>query len=224
MKPVSSSLSRTIDIVNDALFYNQPISVPDRDTIAAWIASRQGKPNAYADMFAPTAQDMRDGLVLFTGERVTSGASLRHVSGEEACRVLTLLGSTSPDAVAALDRARNGLIARLQHCGINKDGFFCCGTCDPALWRHVILGTLPAAERWLDSGLKTLKAHRDGKRRWRRFPFYYTMLALSEVDDPRARAEIRYAAPSAERYLARPHLESIAVRRRDVLARALDQL
>ena len=30
--------------------------------------------------------------------------------------------------------------------------------------------------------MKMLKAHCDGKARWGRFPFYYTLLALSEID------------------------------------------
>ena len=55
----------------------------------------------------------------------------------------------------------------------------------------------------LSGGLKYLKSFRDGKGRWRRFPYYYTLLALSEIHGLDADAEIRYAAPGLERMLRR---------------------
>jgi hypothetical protein len=51
--------------------------------------------------------------------------------------------------------------------------------------------------------LRYLKEHRDGKRRWHRFPFYYTLLALSEMDGEEVALEIEYAAPVLERMLRR---------------------
>jgi hypothetical protein len=51
--------------------------------------------------------------------------------------------------------------------------------------------------------MRYLNEFRDGRGRWRRFPFYYTLLALTEIPGPGAVSEIRYAAPGLERMLGR---------------------
>lgn len=58
-------------------------------------------------------------------------------------------------------------------------------------------------EERLHGGLTYLKEHRDGKGRWRRFPFYYTLLALTEIPGNAADNEIRYVAPGLVRMLKR---------------------
>ena len=225
MRIYRNSLSRTIDSVNESFFFGHDSTQAERDEIAQWIAARQGKPNCYADMFAPTPTEMREGIVLFTGERLGPSASLRHVSGEEACRAVILLGSKAKAVQSSLAGATNAMVTRLSHFQPNKAGMFCCGTCDPALWRHLAVGGLRGAEEWLAIGLKALKAHRDGNGKWRRFPFFYTMLALLEIDDPKAIAEMRYAAPTGAAYLRRAanteNPDPTRLRRRSVLERAM---
>lgn len=223
MKINRKSLSETLDSVNEALFFNHKTLSAEREEVAKWIASRQGKPNSYAEMFAPTANDIKNGIRLFTGETVRSGAALRHVSGEEACRALIMLKPRSKEARTAMKKASAGILSRLDIARQNKRELFCCGTCDPALWRHINAGGLPGAERWIESGLKFLKAHRNGDGTWRRFPFYYTLLALTETDLSAAVRELRYAADACERRLARMKPSSpIKTRRITVLERALE--
>jgi hypothetical protein len=48
------SLGLTLDSVSESLFFEKPIPESQRIALAKWIASRQGLPGAYADMFAPT--------------------------------------------------------------------------------------------------------------------------------------------------------------------------
>jgi hypothetical protein len=62
---------------------------------------------------------------------------------------------------------------------------------------------LSRREARLRGGLTHLREHRDGSGRWRRFPFYYTLLALTEIPGRAAGREIRYAAPGLERMLKR---------------------
>jgi hypothetical protein len=63
-----------------------------------------------------------------------------------------------------------------------------------------------------------LKEHRDGDGRWRRFPFYYTLLALAEIKGRSAIEEMRYAAPGLERVLRRRTRGSKYESRRRALA------
>jgi hypothetical protein len=203
MQIFQDSLAKTFDSVQEAFFFKEKISAALREQVASWIAEHQGKPGSYANMFAPMPSDVRNGIHLFTGEVVRSGASLRHVSGEEACRALLLLKPRSKSAQAALARATAGMSEALQRSESKTNNFFCCGTCDPALWRHIVAGGLRGHEVWLSRGMKAMRDHRDGNGKWRRFPFFYTLLALSEIDLPEAVAELRYSAKIGEKYLAR---------------------
>lgn len=222
MRIYPTSLARTVDSVNEDFFFGKSVSLQQREEVALWIAGQQGLPGAYANMFAPTTYDIKNGIRLFTGEMLASSAALRHISGEEASRALILLNSRSNEIKAALARATDGMLSALERAKQSKRDFFCCGTCDPSLWRHITAGGLQGAEEWLVRGMKALKAHRDGNGRWRRFPFYFTLLALSDIDLPSATQEMRYTAKVCERCLVRVRTsDPFAHRREIVLERVL---
>ena len=66
---------------------------------------------------------------------------------------------------------------------------------------------------------------RAGEHQWRRFPFWYTVLALSEMDMTEAKAELKHAAPALERTASRPAASAVYARRRQELAsRSLSHL
>ncbi|MFB3883132.1 MAG: hypothetical protein ACE149_17830 [Armatimonadota bacterium] len=211
------SLAVTLDRVNDALFSGRAIPRSARSEAAAWIAGRQGLPGCYADMFAPTKQDFA-GAHLFTGEAIASRAATAHVLGEEAMRALRLLGITSPAVIGALARAKDGMEARLGGGASQPVGLYCCGTCSCAYWRNLAAGGLDHGEARLAQGMKGLKARRLGTGRWRVFPFFYTVLALTEIELPGARAELHYAAPVLERYLQSATTGNLTSQRRHALA------
>jgi len=215
-----NSLALTLDALNEAFFYKKSLSEPEKKQVAQWIAGRQGKPGAYANMFAPTASDFTGGVRLFTGERLNSRAATAHILGEEACRALILLGAQDSDVRSALDRASHGMMYRLKAAEdkYGFSGFYCCGTCTSSLWRHLAAGGLQDSKSRLEAGMKVLKNHRDGKGKWLRFPFYYSLLATSELDLPSAIEEMRYVSPVCERYLKSTHQEDVYTERRQILA------
>ena len=214
------SLAATVDAVNEAFFYGQRLAKSERARAAKWIASRQGKPYSYAEMFAPTDKDYLEGFRVFTGERIRSGAATGHILGEEASRALILLDVRDDRVARALNCATEGMMGRLVRS--RTPGMYCCGPCSVSLWRHLVVGGLEEPEKRLRDGMRSLKAHRDGEGKWRRFPFYYTLLALAEVQLPSALVEMKYAAPVAERLLKRCVLkDDYAKRRRDLLMRVV---
>jgi len=220
-----NSLAATLDAVNEVFFYKRSLSKSQREKVAKWIASWQGKPNSYANMFAPTENDLNGDVRVFTGERLRSGGSIRHILGEEACRALILLDVSIVDVHNALNRASQGMMSALKRSedGGFTTGMYCCGTCTCSLWRHLAVGGLEDAEHRLVAGMKALKLHRDGNGKWRRFPFYYTLLALSEIDLPSAIEEMRYASKVCERYLRRSPKDKITQRRRLLVERVLEK-
>jgi hypothetical protein len=104
-------------------------------------------------------------------------------------------------------------------------GLFCCGKCSVGLWRNLLAGGLDRREERLSRGAAHLKSMRDGQHQWRRFPFWYTVLALSEMDNAAAAAELRYAAPELTRVAKRAVPSATYARRRhEVAVRALNRL
>ena len=70
--------------------------------------------------------------------------------------------------------------------------------------------------------MKTLRAARLADGKWRRFRFYFTILALSEIGLPAARQERKYAAPRCESLLKRrPRDDQFDARRRQLAERIL---
>ena len=218
------SLGKTIDAINEVLFYKRSLPRNERKKAAQWIAIQQGKSGAYGSMFAPTAKDFSEGIKVFTGERIQSNAAIGHILGEEACRALILLHVRNKEVDHALRAANHGMLRLLYRAKDNKRGFYCCGMCTSALWRHLAVGGLDHAQERLRRGMRVLKQRRDGTGRWRNFPFYYTLLALSEIDLPTAIEEMRYAAKVCEGLLKRLPLDGkISQRRRCLIERILAQ-
>ena len=216
-----ASLSQTVDAINAALQERRQIPAVERKRVASWLVARQGLPGAYAETFAGFAAEQKRGIVVFTGERITS-ASARHILGEEACRALRLLGLRDPAAKAALKRADAGLMQCLERAAQDprntNPGRYCCGKCSVGLWRNLLSGGLDRREERLRRGIAHLRSVRDGQGQWQKFPFWYTVLALSEADLLEARRELKYAAPLLERAVRKAPASTLHARRRQELA------
>ena len=148
------SLALTLDALNEAYFFQLPIA--HKEQVAEWLAGRQGKPGSYANMFAPTKVDFNESIRLFTREKVQSRVATSHILGEEACRALILLEVHSSSVDDTLGRASLGMMNRLKTSN-RLSGMYCCGTCTPALWRHLAVGGLEDGEAWLSAGMSMLK-------------------------------------------------------------------
>ena len=223
-----TSLSQTVDAINATQFDGRGLATSERSAVARWIAARQGLPGAYGGTFAGFPAERSRGIVLFTGERIAS-ASARHILGEEASRVLRLLRVQDRNVTRALEAADEGLLRCLARAAADprnqNPGLFCCGKCSVGVWRNLLAGGLDRQEERLQHGALHLRSVRDGEHGWRRFPFWYTVLALSEMDGDEAKAELKYAAPLLEAAASRAVPSAVYARRRHELAgRVLNRL
>jgi hypothetical protein len=164
-----------------------------------WVLTRQGLDGAYCNLFSPTDLDLNRGLRLLTGELITSGAALRHILGEEALRTTIVWGLKSSSAVKQALEGFNQILER----GGRSGGTYCCYNCTIAFLR-----TLTAAkpEEWdtiLQKGLSAIEEARTNDGKWHGYPFYYTLLMLSDLDADLARSELRHASKAAEKLLKR---------------------
>jgi hypothetical protein len=218
-----NSLAATIDAINDAYFYGKTLPKLEKEKAAKWIAGRQGLPYSYRGLFAPTKRDFRQGFKLFTGERVRTGAATGHILGEEATRALIMLDVKDRGVSDALSRANASMMEAVKRSDKiwGNYGEYCCGICSVAYWRNLAGGGLENQERRLKAGMNVLNSHRDGNGRWKGYPFYYTLLTLSEIDLPSARREIEYSLPSVERVVRRKPTRDKIGRRRETLAKRI---
>jgi hypothetical protein len=210
-----NSLAVTLDAVNAALFNGRPPSKAEEEEAARWIASQQVKGGLQAGLFAPTEDDYQEGVRLFTGERLRTKLATRNILTAEAARALVLFGMGED----ILERTNRWL---LEQCFASTCTVSECAHSTVGLMRYLAVGGLAGSEKRLDAHFAVLSQHRDGQGRWRRFPFYYTLLALSETDLPAAVEEMRYAAPACEWFLRRsPKGDLFIPRQRSVMERVL---
>jgi hypothetical protein len=119
----------------------------------------------------------------------------------------------------ALEKANGGMLRRLRQTEDSDKvhGMYCCGICSVAYWRNVMVAGLDRNEERLTAGMAALRARRTDDGRWRRFPFYYTLLALSEMNLGPALDEMRYTAPLLERYVKKKVTDSRFSERRHII-------
>jgi len=219
-----NSLAATLDAVDEALFYDRTLPEADLEATARWLAARQVRSGKRAGMFAPTDRDYGRGVTLFTKEKLQTRLAARNILTAEAARALTLFGRTSPgvqDARQCVDRANRWLSRQCfaRDCMVGE-----CAHSGIGLMRYVAVRHGDRAQEWLEHHLEMLSARRDSKGRWKGLPFYYTLLALTEIDLPSARHELRYAGPACERVRKRLSGDDpVARRRRDVVHRVLSR-
>jgi len=208
----ADSLVETVDEVNDAFFWGRPISGREKERAIKLITSRLALPGAYANMFAPTDKDLGNSFHLFTGETVKAGPGMRHIIGEEACRSLLLLGREDPGVLKTVAKAGERVLGELPSHRSRAPatsegpirlayGMYCCPTCTCALWRHVSSLRHDQYGEYLAAGLRSLRARRDQSGQWNGWPFYYTLLTLTTVDESLAIAELQHAAKFCEKRL-----------------------
>ena len=220
----NKSLFNTIDNVSEALFFDLDIDKDEQFEVAEFIVNQQGKPYTYANTFAPTAYDLNEDLILFTGEKIKSGAGKCHMIGEEASRVLRQMDLHNEKVELALKKADRGLKEQIDKYYKEQKyeyGMYCCRTCSCALWNNLASGGLDEDTDLLKAGINYLKKHRDNKGRWEGFPFYYTLFVLNSIELGLVSEELKYASGSIEKRLKRKHEKNKYEIRRNLICKMI---
>ena len=163
-----------------------------------WVESRQGLENSYCSLFSPTAQDLSQGMRLPTGEQVRTKVATMHILGEEALRTLIVWNLQSSALVA---KALKGMDLSIERGG--KTGSYCCYNCTIAFLRTLAITKIDGKDDILRKGLNTIRKARTPNGKWHGYPYYYTLLFLSEIDTPQAKEEKKHAGKTSQRLLRR---------------------
>lgn len=172
-----------------------------------WIQERQGKEGSYKvnghNLFAP-AEDDKEKVELITGEKFDSTGGTDHILGQEALRALMLWGRGEDVETKRALKALYSLLDTEQDYGTPREsGFFCCAKCSVAMLKTVSVVKTESWEETLEQGVGKINQNRDGEGRWGKYPFYYTLLALSEIESDSAIEELKYAAENGGSLLKR---------------------
>lgn len=216
----STSLVKTIDNINERFLFGEPITEDEGLEASRWIASRQGETGHYRSMFAPTQSDFEHGMHLFTGEKLVC-ASGRHIMGQEAARAAWLLGNEDPSVMNAYHRATDWM---QDEPGFLQSGTFCCGRCTLAFWRHARVGYFKDIEKHITTGMQMMKDHRKQGGEWSRFPFFYAVYTLMDLDLDPAYNELKHALPVMERYVKNKRVGIYSQRRVAIIRKALEKI
>jgi hypothetical protein len=196
-----NSLSTTLDNINDRFLKDIKFSASEKKQVLDYITSRHAAAGSYRNMFAPTDKDYSQVIKLFTGEPLTTRASKAHILSEECCRILKTLNVNNKAASIAFVESMKDLKDAVNSSKVlNKyaEGTYCCAKCTAAYWRN-LSSDLKHNKTEITNGLKYLKSMRDGKGRWKKFPYYYTVYSLVTIDLPQAKDELRYTSLMLEK-------------------------
>jgi hypothetical protein len=128
--------------------------------------------------------------------------------------VLTVLQPTNAGVARVAKTCRQRALDRFSQEARRKRGMYCCYSCTSAGWQALAVTPGVEADELLEAGLSLLRPLRTSTGRWGKFPFWYTVLALSDIDRPSVLAELRHAAPALERAMkARPKQGKVSQRR-----------
>ncbi len=225
----TNSLFETVDNVSEALFFQKEITGDEKNGIIEFIIRQQDHPLAYYNTFAPTEQDMKGDLVLFTGEKIKTKAGRRHMIGEESSRILRLIGQEKEEVQKALKIADNGILSCIEMVRNHPKyihGTYCCKACSTSLWLNLSSGGLRNDESMLTAGIRYLKHQRDRDGSWQGFPPNYILYVLNEIQNDLALDELKYAGPTVERRLKRlgsPE-SKFEVRKKAIYERILEKI
>lgn len=203
-----------VDVLNEAFFYSQPVKAEQRVSIgkslSAWLTPLVEAMETHASWV-----DALDSAVLYSGERLKTGFAARYILLLEGGLTLFRFGLGSAAEIRLLQRV--GRVAQktcfAQQCLKGE-----CAVATIAWMRWLGAGLSPAAQPGVEHFLGLLMENRDGKGRWMRFPFFYTLLALEELTHLAARRERQYALQACLRFLNKRGEESERQRRRCDLA------
>jgi hypothetical protein len=214
-----TSLTATLDATAEAIFYQNNISTFLRNEITNQIINRQCQTGVNTGFFLLYASESQAKVKLFSGESLNTNLARNHIPMIEAVRILKLLDIGSYAVTHAIELA-NQRMEKICYSSFCAKGE--CKSLTIAYLRVLSLdGSVNSAPRMI-SHITNLANHRDGKGKWGGFPFFYTLLMLSEIDDPLAIQELKYAAPFCEKQLSQNwSADPFSKRRQDIIAKAL---
>jgi hypothetical protein len=217
----NGGLARALERADTMVRRGEQAAAETRHVLVRSLLGHQILAGRKAGLFALDPEDWERGPRLWTGEPIRTKLAAEHVFSQEAARLLHRLGEQDPAVERAVALAAGrlaGTCYAAQHCTIGE-----CATSFIGYVRYLASVHGDDARGDVSRRVQTLSQHRAPNGRWIRFPFFYTLLVLSELPKPVAENELSFARDAIARSTLRPSIEGPYAGRRtrllqDVLA------
>jgi len=188
------SLFALIDEIEAALHSGEELQDSTRESWVEQVVSHQIETGRNAGAFRPAKSDLAGEAWLFTGERLNTKLAVWNVLTAESARLVSILGRGEA-STESLHRAAAWLSPR---CFASRDCVI--GECAHSFVAHLrYINATGEDPSTVTRYVHLLGQSRQESGRWLRFPFFYTVLTLSEIQSEAARAELRFAIPALRR-------------------------
>ena len=216
-----TSLAATLDSASEAFFYQKPIPATQRQEAASMLVSRQIHSGSNFGFFILFTTETEARSTLFSGEQLLTDFARSHIQLIESARVLALLGVDNDEVIHSI-RVADQLMGTFCYSKFCPKGE--CKSLTIAYMRYLSSCNTKDSITRLNSLLSKLPGHRDGKGKWIGFPYFFTLLMLSEVDDPLVSQELHYAAPLCKKHREQlGSVDPISIRRQAIITKALSR-
>jgi hypothetical protein len=180
----------------------------DLEQVVDFIIGQQIRYGQDAGIFVESRNVSRSKVRVYTGEKIQTYLAAKNILTIESTRALVLTRSSSESASSSIALAASWLE---NQCFSN----FCttgeCKHSSVAFMRY--LNALGTTDR-LEHMVSKLSKFRDGKGGWKGFPYFFTLLALSEIESPIVDDELHYAFSFTDQRFRRIQSEEPYISRR----------
>ncbi len=213
-----SSLYATVTNAARFLLEGGSLDAAERASLAGWIFAHQNRQRGF--VFHPTSDELAVGITLLSGERARTRLLAANAVELETLRLLALLQPDDPQVQCICVEA-DARLSRLCFANVCTTGE--CAHASIAVLRYWATRDSSGSAARIGHALDAIKQDRRGDGRWRRFPFYFTLLWLVELPADLAREGLAYVSGVCERLLSRsrPAVEPAGTIREAILRRAI---
>ena len=213
------SLYKTVTNAARELFFGGSFSDAEKAKLANWILDHQNRCKGF--MFYPSEQDREGGIQFFSGEKPRAKFLVDNLVELETLRVLALIQPGELKVRSIFQEANRRIypLCFANGCIVGE-----CAHASIAFRRYLLVQDQIASGEKNRQTLQAMKLRRSDEGKWRGFPFYFTLLWLTELPGSMGGDELDYAREYCERLSRRmKDEEPLDEVRRKILQRALER-
>jgi hypothetical protein len=207
-------------ITNAAMFlFNGGSYTPSENVILTrWILSHQNRYKGF--IFYPTQADRENGIRLFSGEKPKTKFLADNAVELETLRILALIQPEALEVQQVLQKANERLFRLCFANGCTQGE---CAHAFIAFMRYLTAYNVNGSSDKFGQTLKVLKRKRNGDGKWHDFPFFFTLLWLTDLPYSFAYDELSYSHDHCKRLLVKkqPAREQTDLVKEKILQKAL---
>ena len=207
-------------ITNAAMFlFNGGSYTPSENVILTrWILAHQNRYKGF--IFYPTQVDRENGIRLFSGEKPKTKFLADNAVELETLRILALIQPEALEVQQILQKANERLFRLCFANGCTQGE---CAHASIAFRRYLIAYDVEGSSDMFRQTLEGIKQKRSGDGKWHDFPFFFTLLWLTDLPYSFAYDELSYSQDYCKRLLVKkqPAREQIDLVKEMILQKAL---